>query len=353
MQAKENIKNIIPYKPGVLKEGAVKLASNENPFGASPKAKKAISAVIGSAGLYPDGASIQLRQALAERYGLAIDNFIVGNGSDEIFLFITGAFIDKGDQMITSECTFSEYAFATKLFGGEVVTAPMKDGRYQLKELAKKVTPKTKLVFIANPNNPTGTYVRTDEFEQFMRDIPETVLVIMDEAYYEYVQAADYPDTLKLLGQYKNLLITRTFSKIYGLAGLRVGYAIGDAEIIGYLNKAREPFNVNSVAQAAAVAALQDKTFVKKSVTNNNSQKAFLYQELTKRNLQFFPSEGNFIFVYLPVDCDTAFQKLMDFGVTIRPMKSFGQNNAIRVTIGTPKQNKLFLRCLDTLLGGK
>jgi histidinol-phosphate aminotransferase len=353
MQAKENIKNIIPYKPGVLKEGAVKLASNENPFGASPKAKKAIAAATASTGLYPDGASLKLREALAERYGLAVDNFVVGNGSDEIFLFIAGAFIDKGDQTVSSECTFSEYEFATKLFGGEFVAVPMKDGRFQLKELIKKITPKTKLVFIANPNNPTGTYVRADEFEQFMRDVPETVLVVMDEAYSEYVQAADYPDTLKMLGQYKNLLITRTFSKIYGLAGLRVGYAIGDAEIIGYLNKAREPFNVNLIGQTAAIAALQDKAFVKKSVANNNTQKALLYKELTKRNLQFFPTEGNFIFVYVPLDCDTAFQKLMDLGVTIRPMKSFGQNRAIRVTIGTPKQNKTFLRCLDTLLGGK
>jgi len=287
---------------------------------------------------------------LAAKYKLAPENFIIGNGSDEIFLFITGLLIEPGDEMLTSQVTFSEYEFATRLFGGKPVFAPIKDGKYQLTEFPKWISSKTKVIFMANPNNPTGTYFNSAEFRKFMKVVPKETLVVLDEAYCEYVEAKDYPDTLGLLKTYKNILICRTFSKIYGLSGLRVGYAIGDKELIMNLNKTREPFNVNAAAQVAAVAALDDKNFLKKSLANNKKGKAYLYQEFDKLGLKYIKTEANFIFVYIKQDCVEAFKKMMELGVTIRPMKSFGLDDAIRVTVGTPAENKKFIACLKKIL---
>lgn len=350
MQYRNCLKDIKPYIPGVLKEGAIKLASNENPLGMSPLAKKAVAKFLDKLYLYPDGGCVKLKEKLAKKYGLAPENFIIGNGSDEIFLFIAGLLIEAGDEMLTSEVTFSEYEFATRLFGGKPLFAPLKDGKYQLKEIAKRITPKTKLIFMANPNNPTGTYFNETEFKDFMKVVPENVLVVLDEAYYEYAEAKDYPDTLSLLNSYKNILICRTFSKIYGLSGLRVGYAVGDKELILNLNKTREPFNVNAAGQVAAEAALEDSSFLKRAIANNQKGKEYLYQEFDKLGLKYFQTEANFIFVYIKQDCLQAFKKMMDLGVTIRPMKSFGINDAIRVTIGTPAENKKFIACLKKIL---
>lgn len=350
MKYRECLREIKPYIPGKLKAGAIKLASNENPLGPSPKAIAALKKTLKDLYLYPDGGCVQLKQKLAQKYKLAPGNFILGNGSDEIFLFIAGLLIEPGDEMVTSEVTFSEYEFATRLFGGMPVFAPISDGKYQLPEILKKITSKTKLIFLANPNNPTGTYFTDQEFKGFMQAVPAETLVIVDEAYCEYVTEKDYPDTVKLLQNYPNLLITRTFSKIYGLAGLRVGYAIGNEELIANLNKTREPFNVNSAAQIAAAAALADKTFIRKSLANNKTGKTYLYKEFDKLGLKYYKTQANFIFVYINTDCLTAFQKLMDLGVTIRPMKSFGINNAIRVTIGTPAENKKFISLLKKII---
>ena len=351
MKLKENIAVIQPYIPGVLREGAIKLASNENPLGPSPKAVKALKSAQKTVSLYPDGGCVKLKNKLAQKYNLPSEYFIVGNGSDEIFLFIAGAYIDKGDQMVTSQITFSEYAFATKVFGGEPVFAEISaDGKYQLNKIREKVTDKTKVIFLANPNNPTGTYFDQESFASFMAGLPATVLVVLDEAYSEFVQAKDYPDTVPMLSKYKNLLITRTFSKIYGLAGLRVGYAIGHPDVINGLNKTREPFNVNLLAQEAAVAALDDQDFVRKSIKSNEKGKRYLYKELKKLGLDFYKTEANFIYILIPLDCMDVFQQLMDQGVTIRPMKSFGVNNAIRVTVGTMSQNKYFIEKFKELL---
>lgn len=350
VQVKDNIQKIQPYIPGVLKEGAIKLASNENPLGTSPKALKAMAQDIQSISLYPDGGAVKLKEKLAAHFHLKPENFIIGNGSDELFIFAAGAVINPGDEMLTSACTFSEYAFAAKLFGGEPVYAPMVEGKYQLPELLKRITPKTKLICIANPNNPTGTYVTETELVAFLKQVPANVLVLVDEAYNEYITVPDFPDTLSLLKEFPNLIITRTFSKIYGLAGLRIGYMLGAAELLAELNKTREPFNVNMLAQSAALAALDDVQFVAKSVKNNEAGKSYLEEQFQKLGLKYFPSVANFIFVYLPIDCLTAFQKLMDLGVTIRPMKGFGEPNAIRVTIGTPEQNEFFITALQKVL---
>ena len=350
---KENIQKIQPYVPGVLKAGAIKLASNENPLGASPKAVQALKNMVSSISLYPDGGAVLLKQKLAQHYNLQPENFIIGNGSDEVFIFAAGAVIGAGDEVLTSTCTFSEYAFSAKLFGGTPVFVPMQAGTYQLQDFVKAITPKTKLICIANPNNPTGTYVPETELVAFLKQVPKKIIVLIDEAYCEYVNVPDYPDALSLLKEFPNLLITRTFSKIYGLAGLRVGYMIGDASLLNELNKAREPFNVNMLAQAAAVAALDDVQFVAKSIKNNETGKAYLEKEFQSLGLKWFPTVANFIFVYLPIDCTVAFDKLMDLGVTVRPMKGFGEPKAIRVTIGTPKQNQFFIKVLKKVLGNK
>lgn len=350
MRYRNCLKEIKPYIPGKFKPGAIKLASNENPLGVSPKAIAALRKNLGNLYLYPDGNCVKLKEKLAKKYHLTPENFILGNGSDEIFLFITSSLIDPGDEMITSEMTFSEYEFATRLFDGITVFSPIKDGKYQLPEILKKISSRTKLIFIANPNNPTGTYFNSIDFTYFMKQVPSDVLVVLDEAYCEYARAKDYPDTIAMLSQYENLLITRTFSKIYGLAGLRIGYAIGNAELIFNLNKTKEPFNVNTAAQMAAEAALDDNVFIRKSIQVNETGKKYLYKEFDKLHLKYYPTSGNFIFVYIRQDCMEVFQKLMDLGVTIRPMKSFGVNDAIRVTVGTATENKKFIDCLKRIL---
>jgi histidinol-phosphate aminotransferase len=252
--------------------------------------------------------------------------------------------------VITSQATFSEYTFASKLFGGQVCYVPMTDGMFQVDRFFECIDSRTKAVFLCNPNNPTGTYFNQKTLEGFLAKVSPDVLVIVDEAYCEYVQAPDFPLSLKLIDRYPNLLVLRTFSKIYGLAGLRVGYAVGAPEIIGNLHKAREPFNVNSVAQAAAYGALDDDAFLKKSIAVNEQGKQYLYREFDKLGLKYHRTEANFVFVYIGQDCMQAFAKLMDLGVTIRPMKSFGFDDAIRVTIGTPEQNDFFIKALNKIL---
>ena len=346
VRTKPNVEAIKPYEPGVLKPGAIKLASNENPLGPSPKALAALRKASANVVLYPDGGNVKLKQALADHYKLSPKNFIIGNGSDEIFVFAAALTINPGDRMITSEITFSEYAFSARLFGGEPVFAPMKNGTFDLNAILGLIDDKTRWITVANPNNPTGTYVNADALKAFLQKVPDNILVLIDEAYNEYVEAPDYPDTIPLLKEFPNLFLTRTFSKIYGLAGIRLGYGIGSPELINSLSKAREPFNVNLVAQSAGIAALGDREFVEKSRKVNREGKEYLTGEFKKMGLEYYPTQGNFIFVKLPVDGTEAFQKLMELGVTVRPTRSFGVDKAIRVTIGTMKQNRFFIDCL-------
>ncbi|MFQ3620784.1 MAG: histidinol-phosphate transaminase [Spirochaetales bacterium] len=350
MKLRKSLSTIVPYSPGKLKEGAIKLASNENPLGPSPKAIKRLQAMASQVYLYPDAGAVKLRDALASRLGVERENLIVGNGSDEVLCLITGAYIEEGDVAVTSEHTFSEYTFATVLFGGQMRYAPMQQGRFDLEAILNRVDGRTKIIFLCNPNNPTGTSFGEQEFLKFMERVPKEVLVVSDEAYREYVDRQDFPNTIRHLAQYPNLVVLRTFSKIYGLAGLRVGYGVGAQETISDFFKTKTPFNVNLLAQEAALAALEDEEFVQNSITSNQEGKEFLYKEFERLGLFYYPTDANFICVQVKRDSMEVFQKVMDLGVTIRPLRSFQLNDWIRVTIGTEEQNRTFIACLEKVL---
>jgi histidinol-phosphate aminotransferase len=351
MKLRKNLQNIKPYIAGKLKEGAIKLASNENALGLSPKACEAIRYFIDTVYLYPDANCEVIKERLAHKHGITRDMLIIGNGSDEILLFIAGAYIEEGRNAVTSEATFSEYTFATTLFAGEMRYASMDNCSFNLPAITSLIDNNTRVVFLSNPNNPTGTYVTHKQFEDFIKTVPDNVLIVVDEAYVEYVTEEDFPRTLSLLDEHDNILILRTFSKMYGLAGLRIGYGIGSKKVVSDLHKTKEPFNVNSVAQVAAVAALDDQEFVRKVLEINEKGRTYLYNEFDAMGLWYLKSAANFIFVRIGMDCQRAFQILMDRGVTIRPMPILGFSDSIRVTIGTEEQNKLFIGLLRELLG--
>ena len=350
MKPRKPIRKLKAYVPGVLKKGAVKLASNENPLGPSPKAIKALAKNIDKINLYPDISCLALKQKLSEKFNISPSQFVVGNGSDEVMMLIAGAYIEESDIVLAYKPSFSVYTFASKLFGGKMRYFRLKDGKADLSKMAKLVDKKTKVVFLCNPNNPTGTYFSGEELETFLEFIPKNVLVVIDEAYAEYAQAKDFPNSVKLLSSHKNIVILRTFSKIYGLAGLRIGYGIGSEEIIVNLEKARAPFSVSLPAQYAAQAALADAAFIRKSITNNNLGKEYLYRELDKLGFKYYPTQANFIFIFVNQDGKKAFEQLMELGVTVRPLNSFGCKNAIRVTVGTPEQNRKFINCLKKII---
>ena len=350
MTLREDLRDMKPYTPGQLRPGVLKLASNENPLGPSPLALEAVRHALASVYIYPDGASRVLKKALAESMGIAPEQVAVGNGSDEIFTFITGAYLRPGDAAVGSENTFSEYEFAVRLFGGTMKKAPLRDGVYDLDAMAKLIEPKTRMVFLCNPNNPTGGAFLQPALEAFLQKVPPSTLVVLDEAYCHYADDAQYPKSLALLPHWPNLIVVRTFSKIYGLAAMRIGYAVASSEIITHLAVVKQPFNVNGLGQAAATAALGDREFYERSRTVNREGKAFWVQAFEKRNLFFYPTQANFIAVRLDRDSQKVFQAMADAGVTIRPLTSFGLPQWIRITIGTLEQNTLCLNALDHAL---
>jgi histidinol-phosphate aminotransferase len=344
-----------PYNPGkpieeVQRElgltKVIKLASNENPLGPSPLAKKAIKQSVNEAHLYPDGSGFCLRQRLAEKFSVSPEEIILGSGSDEIVSLLGQTFIDSGDEAVTSEATFIRYQQSVELMNGVMRYAPMQNYTYDLVAMAKLITPKTKLVFIANPNNPTGTMVDKTVVAEFMNIVPPEVLVVFDEAYYEYVQNPAYPQTFDYFRQGKNVIILRTFSKIYGLAGVRVGYGFAKPELLGLLNRIRPPFNVNRIAQIAALASLQDDEHVKKSIETNQQGKEFLYQALNKLKIPYVPTEGNFLLIECPIDGNIIYDRILQQGVIVRTMGMYQLPRHIRVTIGTMPQNKRFIKAL-------
>lgn len=346
----------IPGKPieAVQKEfqldTVIKLASNENPLGPSPHVLNVIQAALKELRLYPDGNATSLKNELANHLGVDDAQLIIGNGSDEILMLIALTFINPGDEVIISEQTFSEYLFTAKCMDASIISVAPQNFTYNLEGFSAKITPRTKVIYICNPNNPTGTIVTADELDLFLKKVPQQVLVVIDEAYYEYVQTAEYPQSLALMNTYKNLLITRTFSKIYGLAGLRIGYAIAAKTIIETLNKVREPFNVNSMAQIAAIAALHDQPYLE-GIRNLNAQsKKYLYQEFEKLNIPYVQSHANFILFKPGRPAQDIFQKMMQLGVIIRAMNGFGLPEHIRVTTGTMEQNREFIYKLNKIL---
>ncbi|MDO9572843.1 MAG: histidinol-phosphate transaminase [Candidatus Omnitrophota bacterium] len=332
-----------------LKE-VIKLASNENPLGPSPKAISAMKKCLSCVNRYPDSQNYYLKKRLAKYFGLDRANFVFGNGSDELIDVIIKTLVEPDEFIITSDTTFLEYEIIAQSNDRKVKKAPMLYFKYDLGGMLKLVDKKTKLIFIANPNNPTGTYVNKYEVTQFLNALPKSVVVVFDEAYDAYIDVDDYPDSLSYLKKRNNIIILKTFSKAYGLAGLRLGYAIGNTELIGYMERIRQPFNVNTLAQSAALAAIEDKEFIKKTRQLVLQGKAFIYSALSKMGLGFVPSVANFILVDVSKDGVEVFKSMLKYGVIVRDMKQYGLKNFIRVTIGTNKENERFVRVLRKVL---
>ncbi len=352
------IDTIHPYEPGrsldeVIQEfnlsKVVKLASNENSLGAS---KKALEIVQSAQELhyYPDGSGESLKRVIAEHENIARDQIILGNGSNEVLELVASAFLSPETEAIFSEHAFVVYKLASKVRGCKFHEVPAKDFGHDLDSFKNYINDSTRVIFIANPNNPTGTYNTHAQVHNLLSTIPDHVLVVLDLAYFEYVEAEDYVKPYELLTEFNNLLLTRSFSKAYGLPALRIGFGVGHPELIELLNRIRQPFNVNTIAQKAAIAAIEDQAHIKQSIENNSMQKQYLQSELTRLGLTSLESEGNFIAVKVPIPGRDMFNKLMKEGVIVRPIDLYGMPDFIRVTIGTPAENKFFIEILEKVL---
>jgi histidinol-phosphate aminotransferase len=359
MHPKPGIETIHPYQGGkpieeVQREfgidDIIKLASNENSLGPSPLAKEAIKHAAAQVHLYPDGNAYYFKIELAEHLGVSPDCLIFGNGSNDVLQIVGETYIAPGDEVIYSESAFVVYMLVSKICGAKSVVTPKRDYAHDLDAMADAITDATKVIFIANPNNPTGTMSAKDETERLMERVPDDVLVVFDEAYYEYVERPDYPQTLPYVEEARNVIITRTFSKIYGLAGLRIGYGIAKPATIEMMNRVRQPFNCNLIAQAAGRAALNDTDHVRRSLQLNAVGKVYLYEALQQIGLEYVETEGNFILVQLGRSGQEVSDALMGKGVIVRPMAAYGFPNAVRVTIGKPDENERFIAALQEVL---
>ena len=368
----EYVSKIKPYVPGKPIEelerelgikGSIKLASNENPLGPSKKVLTALKEFLLNGhqlSRYPDGNGYYLKNAIAKKLstalhphllrgdnrGVSLDEIILGNGSNELIDLAVRTFMGQGDNAIIGKPSFVAYSIAVQSVGGITIEVPLKDYRHDLMTMADAITESTKIVFIANPNNPTGAINKKDEFSRFMENIPKGVLVVMDEAYYEYVGDSEYPDTFRYFMEGHDILILRTFSKAYGLASLRIGYGIARKDIIEEMNKIREPFNTNTMAQISALNALADKEHLEKSININKQGKEFLYKELNSIGIPYVPTEANFIYMPLNVESRIIYEALLKMGVIVRPVGP----KEIRVTIGLPEENKRFIEALKTVI---
>ena len=359
LKPKPSIDTIQPYQGGkpieeVRRElgittDIIKLASNENPFGPSPLAMQAISESATQVHLYPDGNAYYLKADLAEYLNISAEHLILGNGSNDVLQFVAEAYLAPGDEVIYAAGAFVVYSLVTKLCSATAVVVPMVAHTHDLSAMAAAITEKTKVIFVANPNNPTGTMVTAEETAAFMERVPDDVLVVFDEAYYEYVDRSDYPQTLPYVLAGRNFIITRTFSKIYGLAGLRIGYGIAPPPLIETLNRVRQPFNCSLVGQAAARAALKDTAHVTKSRKQNAVGKVFLYEAFDDMGLRYVESEGNFIMLHLEQSGADIADALLKEGVIVRPIGGYGYPNAVRVTIGTQQENEKFIKALKVV----
>ena len=348
----EHITSIKPYVPGKPVEElerelgiseSVKLASNENPLGPSPLAIKALRSVLKELNRYPDGSCYYLKNLLSEKLSINTDQLIFGNGSNEIIELAVRTFISPGDEAIMAHPSFVVYSMIVQAAQGNNIVLPLKDWRHDLDAMASQITDRTRLIFIANPNNPTGTINTKAEMDRFMKNVPEDVLVIVDEAYYEYVESKEYADSFKYLKAGRNILVLRTFSKIFGLAGLRIGYGIARASLIEEMNKVRQPFNVNSLAQAAAIEALKDENHLNRVKQLNMRAKKFLYNALKNMGVSFVPSEANFIYIMFTDElAGSIYEKMLKQGVIVRPMGP----KALRITTGLQRENKKLVNAL-------
>jgi len=359
------VRAIAPYQPGkpitelaremgLDEANIVKLASNENPLGISPRARAAIEAALPELARYPDG--FDLARALSRKLGVAMERIVLGNGSNDVLEMVGGAFLAPGRSSVYSQHAFAVYPLATQSRGARGIVVPAKAYGHDLPAMLKAIEPETRVVFIANPNNPTGTLLAGAEIEAFLRAAPTDVVVVIDEAYNEYLPAAARYDSLQWLARHRNLVITRTFSKAYGLAGLRVGYALCDPSVADLLNRVRQPFNVNNLALVAAIAALDDEPFLRKSHALNLAGLGQLTGGFKRLGLAWIPSFANFVTVEIPCEAGasragTVYQQLLRAGVIVRPVAGYALPDHLRVTVGLPEENERFLNALAAALG--
>ena len=349
-----HIRDLDPYEPGKPIEelerelgitDSIKLASNENPLGPSPKALAALGLQATDAHRYPDGASFALRSRLAERLGVDQAQLVFGCGADEVLELLAKTFLAVGDQVVMPWPSFAMYPIVVKGMGAEPIMVPLRaDMGHDLDAMVHAVTPRTKIVFLCNPNNPTGTSFGAEAYARFLAALPEDVVLAVDEAYYEFVRRPDFPDAIASIADRPATIVLRTFSKIYGLAGLRVGYGIGDPELIGFLQRARHPFNVNKLAEAAAVAALDDEEHAERTRALNAAGIDFLTDELRALGYEVWPSDANFILVRTGAGY---YDALLRLGVIVRPLGGFGLDDCIRITIGTEQENNRLVKALQ------
>ncbi len=359
----EYIASIKPYVPGKPIEelerelgisNSIKLASNENPLGPSPKAIEAITANANQVHYYPDGAAFKLKAACAEYVGATSEEIATGNGSNELLTLIARTFCTPGDHAVISDYSFIAYRIIMQAEGMKWTSTAMK-GDYQVDvdAMLAAITPETKLLFVANPNNPTGSYIPRQDLERLLTQTPEHIVVVIDEAYHEYVQAEDYASAVTLRDLRENLLITRTFSKAFGLGGMRIGFAVGPAELIGYINRVREPFNCNLLGQVAAVAALTDSDFIARSVEVNEKGRALVeerLQQLAEQGVTWTKSQTNFLLIHTPHPATELYNSLLQLGVIVRPMAGYGLTKSLRVTLGTEEQCERFIDAFTKVL---
>lgn len=357
---KKGLHSIDPYIPGkrleeVVKElglsKVIKLASNENPLGCSPRVTEAAAAVLQAPSRYPDGGNSELKAELSRLTGLGPQQFVIGAGSFELIAFVAETFIGPGDEAIMPTPSFSWYGTVTKLQEGRIIQVPLTMHCVDLDAIKREITAKTKVIWLCNPNNPTGTIFTDEQLRRFLEDIPSSIVVAMDEAYCDFVTGGQgYPDTLNWIGQYPNLIVLRTFSKIYGLASLRIGYAAASEETADYMNRCRQIFNVNAVAQASALAGLKDAGFRERVYENNRLGKEYFYKVFGELGLDYIPTEASFIMVHTGQDSDTLYQQLLKEGVIIRPGSAYGMQEWLRVSIGTMEENRIFIEALRKVL---
>ncbi len=356
------VRGLHPYQPGKPIEElereygikqAIKLASNENPLGPGAEALAAIRGELDELARYPDGNGFALKTALARKHGVASTQITLGNGSNEVLEFVARTFVLPKHEVVFSEHAFAVYPLVTQAIGAKAVVTPAKDWRHDLDAMAAAMTARTRVVFVANPNNPTGTWINARTLEQFLQRTPAHVVVVVDEAYAEYVDERDYPNTIPWVARFPNLVVARTFSKVHGLAGLRVGYGVSTPEMAELLNRVREPFNVNSLALAAAEAALSDDAHVSRSLAMNRNGMQQLVRAFDDMGLAYIPSVANFISVDVGRPAAGVYEALLRQGVIVRPVANYGMPNHLRVTIGRSEENERFIEALRNIVSRK
>lgn len=358
---REGVEGLIPYPPGKPIEelerelgikGSIKLASNENPIGSSPLAVKAVMDKLHTLHRYPDGSGYYLKVKLSEKFNMPLDKIILGNGSNELIALVVRTFLSEGDHAVQAFPTFLIYEKMVRAAGGQITSVPLSNFKIDMKGIHKAIDPRTKIIFINNPNNPTGSVVSKDEMLQFLNDIPDDIIVVLDEAYIEFVTTKTTANGLELLAEHPLLLVLRTFSKLYGLAGLRIGYGFASGKMIDYMNRVRQPFNANTLAQVAASAALDDSSFVSDTLRMTREGLHFLYLSLDNMGMEYIPTQTNFFLIKVSKGGKRIYELMLKEGVIIRAMDSYGLPDYIRVCVGRPEENRRFIKTLEKVSRG-